>query len=431
MRTPKVTGRVTVYPPDLHAGQLEVLHHPARFKLLRAGRRWRKSGLAVVQSFTGYTGPEGRSFLGALQGGRVGFWVPSMTKRYLVTDWEPLKFLARQVPGSRVEEADHRVVLPSGGWVLMLTGDNVDSGRGLGLDGAVVEEASLMPELLWSGTIRATLVDRKGWALLIFTPQGQNWVYDLSNEVASKPDWHEFHYQSQDNPSLDPEELEAMAGELSTLLYKQEILAEYVDAGAGLFHADWIRHYYVRWDNDQRFYLLGEETVPAAHCRNFHTVDLAWSLEEDADYTVVSSWAVTPRNHLLLLDVVRGRFEGPDIVPKMRQQWEKYGGYIAVEKATRQMGIIQEAVRRGLPIREARMGRERGADAKVARALPATARMESGTIWFPPASVPWYRELEAEVLAFPVGRHDDFVDTLSYAVAEVAHRAGLRAPVVI
>lgn len=35
------------YPSKAHAKQLEVLNDPARFKLLRAGRKWRKTSLGV------------------------------------------------------------------------------------------------------------------------------------------------------------------------------------------------------------------------------------------------------------------------------------------------------------------------------------------------------------------------------------------------
>jgi predicted phage terminase large subunit-like protein len=128
---------------------------------------------------------------------------------------------------------------------------------------------------------------------------------------------------------------------------------------------------------------------------------------------------VTPKKHLLLLDCNRGHFEGPDIVPQLRRAYDTYGGHLVVERATRQMSIIQEAERTGLPIREVRADKD-----KVARALPATARMEQGRIWFPPASTPWFRDIEEELLAFPAGRHDDFVDCLAYAVLEVAGGSG-------
>lgn len=401
---------------NLHPGQVEVLTDPARFKLLRAGRRWRKSGLGVVQAFTGYTGPEGRVFRGAFNGGHIGWWVPSLTSRYIVADWLPIRAIAAQIPGSRIEEANHRVVMPNdGGSILMLTGDNIDSGRGLGLDGAVIDEASLLQEQLWTETIRPTLIDRIGWAFFLFTPKGLNWLHALSEEVKDLPDWREWQFRSEDNPLVDRAELAELRLHMSTMVQRQELDAEYVSSGAGMFYPEWIQHFRTRFEGEDKVYLLGDEAVADAVCQKFHTVDLAWSLEEGADYTVISSWAVTPKKHLLLLDVIRGHFEGPDIIPKLQQAFTQYGGFLAIERATRQMSIIQEAERVGLPIRVVKAEKD-----KVARALPATARMERMTVWFPGPSRPWFRAIEEELLSFPAGRHDDFVDTLAYACLQIA-----------
>ncbi len=41
---------------------------------------------------------------------------------------------------------------------------------------------------------------------------------------------------------------------------------------------------------------------------------------------------------------------------------------------------------------------------------------------FWPRHAPWVGEWEAELLLFPNARHDDQVDTLSYAALEVAKR---------
>ncbi len=220
-----------------------------------------------------------------------------------------------------------------------------------------------------------------------------------------------------------------MTRDMSTLVYRQEILAEFVSGGAGVFHRDWIRHWFPQGDAEGRVegYRLGEETVPAAACERFTTVDLAWSQAERADFTVASTWAVTPKRHLILLDVVRGHFEGPDIPRILQGVYATHQpAYFLLERAARQLSIIQAAQRTGLPIREVRADRHPSSvgqgDVKVARALPATARMESGQVWFPQAErVPAMIECEAELLAFPMGRHDDFVDTLAYAVLEIAH----------
>ena len=190
-----------------------------------------------------------------------------------------------------------------------------------------------------------------------------------------------------------------------------------------MFRPEWIQHYRSETVDDVRTFLLGPNRVPALECEPFHTVDLAWGQREDSDFTVVSSWAVTRQRHLLLLDVVRGRFEGPDILPKLRRAFELYGGTIYVEAATRGLPIIQDAMRSGLPITplSVHKGGLRGEDAKIARAAVAMARMEQRTVWFPvPAAAPWLHDIEEELLSFSEGRHDDFVDTLSYAAIHVA-----------
>ena len=75
-------------------------------------------------------------------------------------------------------------------------------------------------------------------------------------------------------------------------------------------------------------------------------------------------------------------------------------------------------VRQGLPIHEVRADKD-----KLTRSWVAQAQMEQGKVWFPPRSTPWYPEIEEELLAFPVGHHDDFVDTLSYAALHTARRS--------
>jgi predicted phage terminase large subunit-like protein len=323
--------------------------------------------------------------------------------------------LCRQIPGCRFEGRPiFRITLPTGGSIQLRSADNPDSLRGATLDGVVFDEAAQAKPEAWP-FLRPTLSVRRGWAMFISTPKGLNWFHDLYTDAERLNGWARWRVPSTASPYIPPEDIEEARQTMSSLLFSQEYEAEFISTGSGLFHADWIQHYRTRFEGEDRFYMLGDEVVSAQMCRFFHTVDLAWSLEEGADYTVISSWAVTPKSHLLLLDVNRGHYEGPDIVPQLKRAYDQYGGILLVERATRQMSIIQEADRTGLPIKEVRADKD-----KVARALPATARMEQGRVWFPPASTPWFRDIEEELLAFPAGRHDDFVDTLAYAVLEIA-----------
>ena len=134
-----------------------------------------------------------------------------------------------------------------------------------------------------------------------------------------------------------------------------------------------------------------------------------------ADYTVIATWAVTPTKDLLLIDLVRRRFEAPDILPALRRAYEQHHpAQIGIERAGFQLALIQEARRAGLPIHELIPDAD-----KLSRALPAAARMEGGQVAWP-ATAPWREALEAELLIFPNGAHDDQIDALAYAAAELA-----------
>lgn len=401
LRQPQLEIRL----PPLAAWQDEIARDASRFKVVCAGRQSGKTALGTILLVAA-----------AVQGGDVWWVAPTFPLGELA--WKTIDLLCRQIPGCRFEGRPvFRITLPSGGTIQLRSSDNPDSLRGATLDGVVFDEAAQAKTEAWP-TLRPTLSVRKGWALFISTPKGLNWFHDLFEEAKDRKGWRTWTFPSTVNPYLDAEDVELARESMSSLVFSQEYEAEFISHGSGMFHADWIQHYAERFADDERVFMLGAETVSESSCTKFHTVDLAWSMTERADYTVIATWAVTPKRHLVLLDVLRGHFEGPDIVPKMRQAYERWGGVLIVEKATRQMSIVQEAVRTGLPIREVRAEKD-----KVARALPATARMERKTVWFPPASREWYPDIEQELLAFPAGRHDDFVDCLSYAALQISHRS--------
>jgi predicted phage terminase large subunit-like protein len=200
-------------------------------------------------------------------------------------------------------------------------------------------------------------------------------------------------------------------------MFSQEYEAEFISAGAGMFKQAWFRYWHWPSDDNHEAYVLGDRAVAVGDCKRFTTVDLAWTVGERADYTVICTWAVTPNKELILIDAIRAKLEGPDIIPHLKAVFGTYEpGYIAVEKATKTTSILQEAVREGLPVKEIRAEKK-----KEMRAMLATARMERGLVWFPMKSRnDWVDELETELLVFPNGAHDDFVDNVSYACLEIA-----------
>lgn len=165
----------------------------------------------------------------------------------------------------------------------------------------------------------------------------------------------------------------------------------------------------------------GPRLVSTGSLAKFGTMDLAASVKTSADYTVVSVFGVSGAD-LLVLDVIRNRWEGPDLPNVAAQVHSAYGtAYIGVEQAGFQLSTVQD-MRRGdrhadpprppLPIRALRPQGD-----KVTRALTLAARIGGGHVYVPETAV-WLPGLEAEMAEFPKGKHDDQVDTLAYAALE-------------
>lgn len=163
------------------------------------------------------------------------------------------------------------------------------------------------------------------------------------------------------------------------------------------------------------------QAVSAAACFHFITADLACSLKTRADYTVFSTWALTPDNDLLLVDRLKERIESADHFERLLgylEQLRRWGitvRRIGVEKATYGASLIKLARRRKLPVRPLDPDKD-----KFTRALPAGDAQAGGWLFWPGAS-PWLEDWEDEHVAFPDGAHDDQVDTTAYAVHQVLH----------
>jgi predicted phage terminase large subunit-like protein len=146
----------------------------------------------------------------------------------------------------------------------------------------------------------------------------------------------------------------------------------------GVFRREWFAQRYA-WTADGRLVLPGGMTVHWESLRRFATVDLALSTRTSADYTVVAVFGQTNDDRLVMLDLDRARREGPEHVPTFKRLVKKWDLPIVwVEKAGIGLGIIQEARRHGVPVRELVADKD-----KHARALAATPRMEAAKFLLP------------------------------------------------
>ena len=146
--------------------------------------------------------------------------------------------------------------------------------------------------------------------------------------------------------------------------------------------------------------------------------DTAHEAKTTADYSACTTWGVwynpaeNDRASLILLDAFKDRMEFPELKETALAHYKEWKpDSFLVEKKAAGAPLIQELRRMGIPVDE--FTPSRGND-KMARLNAVSDIFASGTVWAPDRR--WAKEVIEEVVSFPVGEHDDYVDTMTQAL---------------
>lgn len=131
-----------------------------------------------------------------------------------------------------------------------------------------------------------------------------------------------------------------------------------------------------------------------------------------SDYSVCTTWGVVAGRYFLL-DVHRARYEYPDLkrqVIALRAKWR--ADHVIIERSSNGLALVQQLGREGpfKPVSWPPKG-QRQLD-KVDRLLAQTGQIEEGRVWLP-ARLAGLDTFLREIRAFPGGRYDDQVDSLT------------------
>lgn len=137
--------------------------------------------------------------------------------------------------------------------------------------------------------------------------------------------------------------------------------------------------------------------------------DTAMKATDTSDYSVCLTFLVRNKNQYYLTDLYRDRPEFPELTKLVMSQAQKVkADAILIEDSASGTSLIQTVRRAGL---QGVIAIKPTAD-KATRMYGQTPKLEAGSL-FVPKSAPWLGEFMAEYLAFPKGRHDDQMDSLS------------------
>jgi predicted phage terminase large subunit-like protein len=175
------------------------------------------------------------------------------------------------------------------------------------------------------------------------------------------------------------------------------------------------------------------EDIDYNQMRFYAAWDLAIGKKDRNDYSVGMVIGVNEYDELFIMDVVRGRFDGFELVERILDLYEQWKpSIIGIEKGHIEMALgpfLEKRVReRGLYeayFKDLKTGRRD----KEARARAIQGRMQQGMVYLPRNEI-FTGPLVAELLRFPNGVHDDQVDALAWLGLMMTEFSTYQAPVV-
>ena len=279
----------------------------------------------------------------------------------------------------------------------------------------------------WYDTTLSSRLDRKTEDAIVLIMQRLH-VDDLVGHVLEKgPSWthlnlpaiaeasHEVEigggmtYKREVGEVLHPErEPIDVLDELKAAMGSQGFSAQYqqtpVLPGGALIKRVWFRSY-------------TRPPKPGPHDRIVQSWDTASKANKTNDYSVCTTWLIQGSDYYLL-DVLRERLEFPDLRRRIISHAKRYKAKaVLIEDASSGAALIQDLKREGT-VRPIAICPDRD---KIVRLEAQSAVIEAGHVLLP-SSAPWLDEFLFEVLAFPHGRFDDQVDSLSQFLTWAAKR---------
>lgn len=209
----------------LHANQQRIEDSNARFTVIKAGKRFGKTKLALF-----------RLIKRALMFPGDMFWYLAPTYRMAKTiAWIEMK---RMIPPGMVRRANETelvIELVNGSMICLIGCDNEDALRGTQLRAVVFDEAAYIKRDIWPSIISGQLLGFKGksYADFISSPNklGMNWFSDFHSEAERKMaqgdrDWAAFYFTIYDNPTLTKKEIDDLKANTPDDIWDLEYMAK-------------------------------------------------------------------------------------------------------------------------------------------------------------------------------------------------------------
>lgn len=142
--------------------------------------------------------------------------------------FEPNEYKVGTKPGMHI-------IFSNGTIVECKSGDNPNSLIGDEVDLLIIDEAAVMASDVYELYLYAATIMRKGTTIFISTPRRKNWFFRKYHDLLNDPRGFTLKTPSWINPLVTQEEMDIARKKMPENIFKQEMEAEFLDEGAGVF----------------------------------------------------------------------------------------------------------------------------------------------------------------------------------------------------
>lgn len=191
--------------------------------------------------------------------GSIAMWVSPVYSQAKKVFQELTSTIAGTSLIKSVNKSDLTIAFINNSIIYFRSGEREDSLRGYTLDYLIIDEAAYNKDEVWNTVLRPTVLVRGKKVLFISTPKGRNWFYNIAMKGKSDeyPLYKTFHATSFETPYITEEELLEAKLSLPETIYRQEILAEFIDDGGEVFSnlkLNCVLSSYPNYDANKKYY---------------------------------------------------------------------------------------------------------------------------------------------------------------------------------
>ena len=204
----------------LNKTRQHILNHPARFKVIVAGRRWGKTVLSLMYLLKN-----------AFNSGERRWFITPTYRQGKMIVFPVLRQMFSTFKNAKLNESEMSVVFENGAELAVKGADNEHNLRGVELTKAVMDEMAYIKPHVWEEIVMPMLATTQGECLFIGTPSGYDMMYELYSKGQSEQNWKSWQFTTLQGGFVSKEEVELAKRTMDETVFKQEFEGSFETTG--------------------------------------------------------------------------------------------------------------------------------------------------------------------------------------------------------